>query len=51
MNYKRYQEKYKVSLANRDRMKQSSIIYMQKLLNEEHKQNVDQVSANFLTNL
>ena len=35
----RYQEKYKVSFANRDRMRKSSIIYMQQLLNEEHKQN------------
>ena len=36
----RYQEKYKVSFANRDRMRKSSIIYMQQLLNEEHKQNL-----------
>ena len=42
-----YQEKYKVSFANRDRMKKSSIIYMQKLLNEEDKQNFNKISTKF----
>ena len=43
----RYQEKYKVSFANRDRMKKSSIIYMQNLLNEEDKQNFNKISTKF----
>ena len=35
----RYQEKFQVLHANTDRMRKSSIIYMQNLLNEEHKEN------------
>ena len=32
----RHPEKYEVSFANNDRMRKSSIVYMQQLLNEEH---------------
>ena len=34
---KRYQDKYQVTKANTDRMRNSSIIYMQNLLNEDAK--------------
>ena len=34
----RYNEKFKVLYANTDRMKNSSIIYMQNLLNKEYKE-------------
>ena len=37
----RYNEKYKVLHANNDRMRKSSIIYMQNLLNEEDKENIN----------
>ena len=35
----RYQEKYEVFYANNERMKKSSIIYMQNLLNADDKEN------------
>ena len=34
---KRYEDKYQVTKANTDRMRNSSIIYMQNLLNEDAK--------------
>ena len=34
---KRNTEKYEVSMANRDRMRMSSVVYMQNLLNDDHK--------------
>ena len=34
----RHTEKYKVSYANTDRMRKSSIIYMQNLLNEDDRE-------------
>ena len=36
---KRNTEKYEVLMANRERMKMSSVIHMQELLNEEHNSN------------
>ena len=41
-NKTRYHEKFQVLHADTDRMRESSIIYMQNLLNAEYKENMEE---------